>query len=816
MHTQGHEELRKSEATARALLESAAEGIVIVGSNGRIVLANARAEKMFGYSREELHGQTLEVLLPERLRAVHGSHRAGYFTEPHIRPMGLGLDLAGRRKDGTEFPVEISLSYIETDDGLLAMAFVTDITERRRAERRQSTLFAVSQFLADSGSLSEATTRLLQATCEGIGWDLGELWTVDPARNVLRWDGIWHRPTLDVADFVAVSRGTTFSRGDGLAGRVWASGEPAWISDVLADACFQRMSAAARVGLHAALAFPIPGERELTGVMVFFSRQVHPPDDDLLKIMADIGQRIGQFADRKRAEEKLRESEAKSRAILDTVVDGIITIDERGIVESVNPAAARIFGFAPSEVIGQNVNMLMPEPYHSEHDGYLANYLKTGEKKIIGIGREVVGRRKDGSTFPMDIAVSEVHLADRRIFTGIVRDVTERKRAEEALARQAQDLLRLADEAHVREAFVRNVVESIQDGIVVLDRQGRIAGWNRAMEERCGIPGAEVQGLGILEVFPSLSGAWFDAGLVRILEEDQEVTFGGIELETRHRGRVTMNIKGSPLRTLTAEVAGAVLTLEDVTERVRLERIARQSEKMAAVGSLAAGIAHEINNPIGVITARVELMLMEAREKGLPAGVTRDLQVIEKHAGRVAKITQGLLSFSRHAPWKLTDMDVNQVVEEALLLVEKQLTKERITLKKNLAPGLPTIAGSPNHLEQVLVNLLTNAREAMVSGGTILVESRRAHEMIEIRVADTGPGIPPEVMARIFDPFFTTKEEGTGLGLSISYGIVREHGGTITIESRPGGGSIFIVQLPVRGASVGEGAHHGERANPRH
>jgi signal transduction histidine kinase len=263
-------------------------------------------------------------------------------------------------------------------------------------------------------------------------------------------------------------------------------------------------------------------------------------------------------------------------------------------------------------------------------------------------------------------------------------------------------------------------------------------------------------------------------------------------------------------------VTGAVLTLEDVTERVQLERIARQSEKMAAVGSLAAGIAHEINNPIGVITSRVELMLMEAREQGLPPGVTRDLQVIEKHAGRVAKITQGLLSFSRHAPWKLTDMDVNQVVEEALLLVEKQLTKERITLKKHLAPGLPKIAGSPNHLEQVLVNLLTNAREAMADGGMILVESRRAHEMIEIRVADTGPGIPPEVMARIFDPFFTTKEEGTGLGLSISYGIVRDHGGTITIESRPGGGSIFIVQLPIRGTSMEEGFIHDEGANPRH
>ena len=681
-------ELRRSEATARALLESAAEGIVIVGSDGRIVLANARAAEMFGYPREELTGQTIEVLLPEHLRTGHATHRAGYFGEPRVRPMGIGLDLAGRRKDGAEFPVEISLSFVESEDGLLAMASITDITQRKHAERRQNTQFAVTRVFAESGQLEDAIAPLLQAICEGLGWELGELWYVDPAIKVLRWGGISHAPSLDVAEFEAVSRQITLSHGSGLPGRVWATGEPAWIADILTDADFHRTAVAAKMGLHGALAFPVRSERGVTGVMVFFSRDPRPPDRDLLKVITDIGSRIGQFI--------------------------------------------------------------------------------------------------------------------------------KRKRGEEALTRQAEELARLGQEAQVREAFIRNVVESIQDGIIVLDRQGRITEWNRAMEEGYRIPAAEVRGQSILEVFPSLRAEGFEGSLGRILEENEEVTLERCEHETRHRRRVTMNIKGSPLRTLTGEVIGAVLALEDVTERVQLERIARQSEKMAAVGSLAAGIAHEINNPIGVITSRVELMLMEAREKGLPPGVTRDLQVIEKHAGRVAKITQGLLSFSRQAPWKLTDMDVNQVVEEALLLVEKQLTKERIVLEKNLAPGLPQTAGSPNHLEQVLVNLLTNAREAMVSGGTVLVESRRAHEMIEIRVTDTGPGIPPEVMARIFDPFFTTKEEGTGLGLSISYGIVREHGGTITIESRPGGGSTFIIQLPIRGTSTEEGTLHGERADPRH
>src|SRR3972149_5438301 len=201
------EALRKSEATAQALRESAAEGIVIVGSDGRIVLANARAAEMFGTPREELIGQPMEVLLPERLRPAHTTPRAGYFTEPRIRPMGRGLDLAGRRKDGTEFPVEISLSYNETEDGLVTMAFITDIAQRKHAEWRQNTQIAGTR---------------------------------------------------------------------GFPGRVWATGEPAWIADILTDADFHRTAVAAKMGLHGALAFPVWSERGVTGIMIFFSRHVHP------------------------------------------------------------------------------------------------------------------------------------------------------------------------------------------------------------------------------------------------------------------------------------------------------------------------------------------------------------------------------------------------------------------------------------------------------------------------------------------------------------------------------------------------------------
>lgn len=238
---------------------------------------------------------------------------------------------------------------------------------------------------------------------------------------------------------------------------------------------------------------------------------------------------------------------------------------------------------------------------------------------------------------------------------------------------------------------------------------------------------------------------------------------------------------------------------EDVTRRVALERQVRQAEKLSALGALSAGLAHEINNPLGIITSRVELALMDACETEIPKQFIDDLKVIEKHAQRAARVARGLLSFSRPAAGQLLPLDLNGVIEETLLLIEGQLEKEQIVLERRLAPSLPKVKGNVSQLEEVLLNLFTNARDAMTAGGRLRVESRIGADdkSAQILVADTGEGIPEMHVQRIFDPFFTTKKSGTGLGLSISYGIVKEHGGRLEVRSEAGDGTTFIVTLPV-------------------
>jgi PAS domain S-box-containing protein len=248
----------------------------------------------------------------------------------------------------------------------------------------------------------------------------------------------------------------------------------------------------------------------------------------------------------------------------------------------------------------------------------------------------------------------------------------------------------------------------------------------------------------------------------------------------------------------TEEGTHALAFVSDISRRLAVERATRQAERLAAVGQLAAGIAHEINNPVGIMSSRIELMLIEASELGLPQSVVDDLRVLHRHAMRVTEIASKLLTFARETPADRQPVDVNAVVTDALSLVDRQLGRSGIRLESRLASGLSAVLGHANALQQVILNLVSNAGQALGDHGTICVttsEDGVGHLIVE--VADDGPGIPQDALPRVFDPFFTTKPTGTGLGLSVSYGIVRDHGGTIDVRSVVGRGTTFTVALPI-------------------
>lgn len=289
------------------IFEYLPDAVLVVDRDGCITRANSQAEKMFGYNRNELIGQTVEILIPLRFAARHVEHRSRFLAQPLLRPMGTGLELFGRRKDGTEFPAEISLSPLRTDEGLVVSAAVRDISARKRVERRVAAEYDLTRVLAESAELGRAAPLLLQGLCENLGWDVGLLWTVDSTAQVLRCVAVWHTPTVAVPEFERVSRERTFARGIGLPGHVWANRRPVWVPDVARDDNFPQVPIAARKeGLHAACAFPIHIGVQFLGVMEFFSREIHQPNEQLLGTMASIGSQISQFIERRQAEQALQ------------------------------------------------------------------------------------------------------------------------------------------------------------------------------------------------------------------------------------------------------------------------------------------------------------------------------------------------------------------------------------------------------------------------------------------------------------------------------------------------------------------------------
>jgi PAS domain S-box-containing protein len=360
-----------------------------------------------------------------------------------------------------------------------------------------------------------------------------------------------------------------------------------------------------------------------------------------------------------------------------------------------------------------------------------------------------------------------------------------------------------ADELHRMREFSENILESLNDGLAVLDLHDRIVRWNRRLEELYGVARASAAGRPVDEVF--------DRDFVERLRAARAgspdgATLYRVPLVTGHepqRQRLLVNAAFAPLRTPDGAISGAIVIIEDISSRVQLEEQLQISEKMASIGLLAAGVAHEVNTPLTGISSFTQ-MLLERADPDDPA--TKVLEKIERQTFRAARIVNGLLNLARPAQVESGPVDLNVVINDVLALLDHQLRTASIQVRKELAAEAPFVLGIEHKLQQVFLNLFLNARDAMPKGGWLSVATRTNGGTAEVEVGDTGSGIPSEHMSRIYDPFFTTKAigKGTGLGLSITYGIVQEHGGTIACESAVGKGTRFRLTLPSAGASAAD------------
>jgi two-component system cell cycle sensor histidine kinase/response regulator CckA len=542
--------LLQNQERHRAIVDTALDGVITIDSAGIVTDWNAQATAIFGWSREAALGRVLsETIIPERDRQAHEHGIREFLRTGTGAILNRRIEIVARHRDGREFPVELAVSPARIGDAYIFSAFIRDITDRRRDERRLVSQYAVTRVLSEATTLEEAVPKVLQAIGETLEWDLCVFWRVDKATGTLRCLDLWSAPSVLADPFIQDTWQRVLTRGQGLPGGIWASGKSAWVTGVVVGTNVPDGAQARHFGFHGTFGFPIRVGSEIEGVIEFCSRQVPEPDDELLKMLEDIGLKIGQFGERARTEGVLRETEEQLR----------------------------------------------------------------------------------------------------------------------------------------------------------------------------------------------------------------------------------------------------------------------QAQRMEAVGRLAGGMAHDFNNLLTVIRGYSELLL--GRMGSIYATMKRDTEEIKKAADRAAGLTRQLLAFSRRQFIEAKVINLNALVANMDGMLRRLIGEDIIELSAELDASAGFIKADPGQVEQVIMNLVVNARDAMPKGGRLTIETRNVTIGEEVRldavgvgpgsyvllaVRDHGHGMDAETRSHLFEPFFTTKEKGkgTGLGLSTVYGIVKQSGGSVTVESAPGLGATFRIYFP--------------------
>ena len=496
-----------------------------------------------------------------------------------------------------------------------------------------------------------------------------------------------------------------------------------------------------------------------------------------------------------------------SSSLLEAVPDAIVAVNQDGVIVQVNSQTEVLFGYTRGELIGQRVEILVPERQRQQHQHHRGRFGEQPKVRRMGAGLDLYGRRRDGTEFPVEISLSPVFTGDRMLVLSAIRYLTDRKRIEDQLHRAHMELTQRR-ERQLRDSENRLslIVDSSQDAIIGKNLDGIITSWNKGAERMYGYTASEIIGKSISTLAPKDRTDEIPAILDKIRRGENIEYFESVRV-TKAGQHLNVSISVSPIHDADGNVVGASAIARNITSQKRTEEQLQQAQRMEAVGRLAGGVAHDFNNILGIIVACSELLRNRIDVDSLDY-----VENIRKAADRGAALTRQLLSFSRRQPVHPRLLDLNERLSEVVKLLRPLMGDD---VEINIIPRSPSaiVEADPSQIDQIILNLAVNARDAMPKGGKLIIETAlqefdesfaRRHQplaagkYVMVSISDNGAGMDKETVARIFEPFFTTKEagKGTGLGLSTVYGIVKQSGGSIWVYSEPGRGTTFKIYLP--------------------